>query len=51
MQREAHKKQREERLDTRNDAGYFDLTAFKAVANIREKVKPRDKSIHTRSLK
>ena len=33
-QLELHK---EERLDTRNTEGYRDLTAFKAVENIREK--------------
>ena len=34
-QRDLQRKSREESLDTRNGEGYFDLTAFKAVANIR----------------
>ena len=38
-QRDNRKKHVEESLDTRNDAGYFDLTAFKAVANIRHEAK------------
>lgn len=36
-------KPREEGLDTRNGAGYFDFTAFKAIANIRNEAKLPEK--------
>ena len=51
VQRGNRKKCREERLDTRNDAGYLDLTAYCAVASIREKDKHRYKPINVRLLK
>ncbi|MHB1654406.1 MAG: hypothetical protein ACYCVD_18340 [Desulfitobacteriaceae bacterium] len=38
-QRELKRKQREESLDKRNSAGYLDLTAFSAVARIRNEAK------------
>ncbi|SPF56491.1 hypothetical protein SBF1_9170002 [Candidatus Desulfosporosinus infrequens] len=50
-QRENRKIRREESLDMRNDAGYFDLTAFCAVARIREMNKQRDKPINVRPSK
>jgi len=49
--RDLKQKRREERLDTRNVEGYLDLTAFKAVANIREKDKRQAKSSNVRPFK
>ena len=49
--RDLKQKRREERLDRRNVEGYLDLTAFKAVANIREKDKLQDKSSNVSPFK
>jgi hypothetical protein len=50
-QRENCKTHVEERLNPRNDEGYFDLTAFCAVIRIREKDKLQDKPIKVRTSK
>ena len=45
-QRDHRRIHREERLDTRNDGGYFDLTAYMAVAKIK-----RDETISMKAKK
>lgn len=49
-QRDLKREQREESLDRRNGAGYFDFTAFMAVANIRSEAKSAKKADPIRKL-